>query len=611
MPHHNTRDSDPQSRLGEWIDALLDYSSQFTWQPFYALKQALREGYGLAELRTDLLAGGVVALVAIPLGMALAIASGVDPQYGLYTVIIAGAITALLGGSRCQVAGPTAAFVVILVPIVQKFGFGGLLTAGFMAGTLLILMGLGRMGRLIEFIPHPVTTGFTTGIAVVIATIQLKDFFGLKLDHLPESYLDRVQALLQARGTWSPAELGVAFATLTILVLWPRINKKVPAPLIALPIATLAVLVASRCFPELRFSTIANRFTTEIGGRAVHGIPSALPAVDWPWNFAGVAGHPFQLSFETLRAIAPSAFAIALLAAIESLLSAVVADGMARTKHDPDSELVALGIANVICPFFGGIAATGAIARTAANIRFGARSPVAAMAHAALVLLATVVLASVISLLPMAALAALLVFVAYNMSDLRHFANIVKVAPKSDVIVLWLCFLLTVLFDMVVGVSVGIVLAAMLFMKRMATLTSGELTLTGEQHGKLTELLPPGTVHYQIAGPLFFGAAERAIEAIEETDESVEIVIFSLEDVPMMDISGLVALETAIADLTETGRRAILYGVRPQPRVVIERAGIGRQSHKCRIVGDLQEAMRVVAEWRAKPSADWSVSTMR
>ncbi len=547
-------------------------------RPFSALKESFREGYTLSTLRADVLAGIVVGLVALPLGMALAIASKVPPQYGLYTVIVAGAVVAALGGSRCQVTGPTAAFVVILAPIVQKFGFSGLLIAGLMAGVMLILMGAAGLGRLIQFIPHPVTTGFTAGIAVVIAAIQIKDFFGLSIAHMPDGFFERLLALFDARRTASPPEFLISMTTLLILVVWPKINKKIPGPLVALSAAALLAIFVERMFPGVTIATIGNRFG---------GIPQAAPSFVLPWNFGGPGGgEPFRLSLEVFESLVPSAFAIAMLAAIESLLSAVVADGMAHTRHDPDSELVALGVGNVICPFFGGIAATGAIARTATNIRFGGKTPIAAITHSVFVLLAIFLFAPAVSNLPMAALAALLVVVAYNMSEHKHFFHVLKVAPRSDVIVLLICFSLTVLFDMVVGVSVGIVLAALLFMRRMASLTSGEAIRVGDAEGAAGEALPAGVLVYRIAGPFFFGAAQTAISAINTAAGNVKVVVFTFKDVPTMDVTGLVALEAALAGLKSANKTAILVEVKGQPLELIQKAAIidGKHVIQCRTI---------------------------
>ncbi|MCU1279722.1 MAG: C4-dicarboxylic acid transporter DauA, partial [bacterium] len=541
--------------MKRYLDAFADVPSTLG----YGLREKLKEGYTGADFRADLMAGLVVGVVALPLSMALAIASGVAPQHGLYTAIIAGVVCALLGGTRCQVTGPTAAFVVILVPIVTKFGFGGLLVAGLMAGVILCAMGALKLGNLIQYIPHPVTTGFTAGIAIVIGTIQLKDFFGLRFG-APESYVERWRMMLAARGTVSGWELAVGVLTLALLVVMPRLQKRVPAPLVALVLVSIAAALAARWIPGFHVSTIGSRFSTMVAGHEVRGIPPLPPLPMNPFAAAGAGGAPMHFSFTLIEALIGPAFAIAMLGAIESLLAAVVSDGMSGTKHEPNSELLALGIANILCPLFGGIAATGALARTATNIRAGARSPVAAIVHALFVLACTVALAPLVAYLPMAALAALLLIVAKNMAEARHFVHILRVAPRSDALVLLTCFSLTVLFDMVIAVSIGVVLAALLFMKRMA-----ELSETKLDTGTMAKLeLPPGVRLYEIAGPLFFGAAQRAMSAFDQISGvkggGPQSVILFLGQVPAIDATGLVALETAVAKLMSTGNKVILAG---------------------------------------------------
>jgi len=564
----------------------------------YGLRQKLKEGYPSSELRADVMAGLVVGVVALPLSMALAIASGVAPQYGLYTAIMAGIIGALLGGTRCQVTGPTAAFVVILVPIVTKFGFGGLLLAGLMAGVMLVGMAAARLGTLITYIPHPVTTGFTAGIAVVIGTIQLKDFLGLKFDR-PETYVETWKRMIAARGTFRWEELLVGAATLALLVLLPRIIKRIPAPLIALTLAGVVCAVAHKLWPGFSVATIGSRFSSTVNGHTVAGIPPLPPMPVLPWSMPGAGGAALYLDWATLQALAPSAFAIAMLGAIESLLAAVVSDGMTGTRHDPNAELMALGLANIVCPFFGGIAATGALARTATNIRAGARSPIAAVVHSVFVLACTVALAPLVAFLPMAALAALLLIVAKNMAEARHFVHIVRVAPRSDMLVLLVCFGLTVVFDMVLAVSVGVVLAALLFMRRMA-----ELTETRLDAGTLTRYELPERVRlYQIAGPLFFGAAQKAMSAFDRIGDRSEAVILLLDQVPAVDATGLVAMETLIDKLKRGGHKVILAGLRPQVAQVFERAGIRREPGKLAIAPDLDTALSLAIVHTARTPA--------
>jgi SulP family sulfate permease len=561
--------------------------------PFAGLRSALADGYGSRELRSDVLAGLVVGVVALPLSMALAIAVGVPPQHGLYTAIVAGIVVPLLGGSRFQVTGPTAAFVVILAPIVSRFGISGLLVAGAMAGLILIAMGLLRLGRLIQFIPHPVTTGFTAGIATVIGVLQLKDLLGLMPTHSPDHFAERVHALWDARATAHVPELAIGLATLALLILVPRLSKRIPSPLVALPVAAIGAYWLH--LHGIDVATIGSRFHTVIDGLRIDGIPRLPPLPTKPW--ALVPELPLHL--RTLRVLFPPALAIALLGAIESLLSAVVADGMAGTKHDPDAELLALGVGNLACPFFGGIAATGAIARTATGIRYGSKSPISTVVHAIVVLAALLALAPLISYLPMASLAALLLLVAGNMSDAKHFFHIVRVAPKSDVAVLLTCYFLTVVFDMVVAVTAGMILAAFLFMRRMAEVAT--VQLVDDEHPHLKLKLPRDTVLYEVNGPLFFGAAEMAMDALKAIGARMHVLILHMGSVPAMDITGLVALESALLRLRQQGVLTILTGVRAQPATVLRKAGVQEEPGRVQFCATLDEAAQVAAAHVAAP----------
>jgi SulP family sulfate permease len=553
--------------------------------PGRALRESIRQGYTAATLRSDVLAGLVVGVVALPLSMALAIAVQAPPQHGLYTAIVAGFITALLGGSRFQVAGPTAAFVPILFPIVAKYGLGGLLVAGFMGGGILVTMGLLRLGKLIEFIPHPVTTGFTAGIATVIATLQLKDLFGLTMAKSPEHFFERIHEMWISRSTGSTWELGIGLLTLAILVLFPRVTKKIPAPLVALPVAAVAAWLVMKQVPSVHLNTITSRF---------NGIPQAPPRPILPWSAGGVGGTPFHLDFNMIQALLPGAFAIALLGSIESLLSAVVADGMSRTKHDPDAELLAQGVANLVCPFFGGIPATGAIARTATNIRSGAKSPIASMVHAVTILAAILALAPLIGYLPMSALAALLMLVAWNMSEAKHFVHIVKVAPRNDVAILLVCFGLTVATDMVISVTTGVVLAALLFMRRMALLTRAKLHQGA--HPAIPRSIPDGVFIYDIAGPLFFGAAQKAMATLRVIADKARVVILRMDQVPDMDATGLVALESALERLEHHRCLTVIVGLQRQPRRLLRSGNVKARFSRLRIRPDLHTALLTAEE---------------
>ncbi len=557
-----------------------------------AMRQTLAEGYRAADFRADLMAGLITGVVALPLSMALAIAVGVPPQHGLYTAIIGGFLIALMGGARTSVSGPTAAFVVILAPIATKFGIGGLALASAMAGLLLILMGAARLGRLIQFIPHPVTTGFTGGIAVVIATLQVKDFFGLTMTHTPEHFLQRVVALAQAMPTLQASDLAIGVVTLAILIVWPRITRRVPAPLVALSVAGMGAYLWHWVDPDFTVATINSKFSYVSQGVEHRGIPQTPPMFTLPWFLPGADGQPLAVSFELLQELVGPAIAIAVLGAIESLLCAVVADGMTGRKHDPDAELIAQGMGNVAAPFFGGFAATAAIARTATSIRAGARSPFASMTHAVFVFLTMMLLAPVLGYLPMASLAALLLMVAWNMSEVKHFGHILRVAPVSDVVVLITCFVLTVLFDMVIAVSVGVVLAALLFMRRMAEIAS--VRLTDGEHPQLVAPLPQDILLYEIAGPMFFGAAEKAATALTNTAGKAKAVILYMGGVPSMDVTALVALESIITRLQRGRTMVVLAGVQPQPAEMLQRAGIKDDPGRIALCRTLEEAELLV-----------------
>jgi SulP family sulfate permease len=562
------------------VTAVADFNPiKRAFPPFAsALKTTFAEGYTRKDLRADFLSGLAVGIIAVPLSLALAIASGVPPQHGLYTAFIAGAIIALAGGSRFNVSGPTAAFVVILFPIAQQQGLGGLLVATLMAGLIQIALGWGRMGQLIQYIPYSVTTGFTAGIATVIASLQVKDFLGLHLNGTPEHFVGRLQALAQALPSINPYETALAAATLLLLLWWPRLKVNVPGYLIAALFAGGVAFVVKRYFPGIEIVSIADRFSYTLDGQTHGGIPPMLPHWNWPWALPGKDGAALVLNFELIRSLSGPAFAIAMLGAIESLLSAVIADGMTGKKHDPDAELVAQGLGNVIAPFFGGIPATGAIARTAANIRAGARSPFSAAIHAMFVLAAMLTLSPLLSVLPMSGLAALLLMVAWNMSERKNFVRILRVAPRSDVLLLLICFGLTVIVDMVTAITVGVVLASLFFMHRMSKVSM--VNLIGEGHPRAPANMPKDVRFYEIAGPLFFGAAERAMSALRSHDGKVRALVLDLSAVPTIDATGLVALEGLIDDLNDAGIFVALCAAQRNVLGVLREAGYARESGK-------------------------------
>lgn len=560
---------------------------------FAAWRQTLKAGYSFKALRGDLAAGLTVGIIAIPLAMALAIAVGVAPQYGLYTVLVAAPLIALTGGSRFNVSGPTAAFVVILLPITQQFGLGGLLLCTMLAGLIMIAMGLGRAGRLIEFVPYPVTLGFTAGIGIVIATLQLKDLFGLSLSSQPLHYLEQVQVLLLALPSAHLGDALVAALSLAVLILWPRWVPKVPGHLAALAVGTLAGLALEAL--GIPLATLGERFSYNLDGVLHAGIPPFLPDFAWPWQLPAANGQPLGLSFELIRQLLAPAFAIAMLGAIESLLCAVVADGMTGSKHDPNAELVGQGLGNLIAPLFGGITATAAIARSAANVRAGAFSPLAAIIHAGVVLVAILLLAPLFSYLPMAALAALLLMVAWNMSEAGHVLHTLRIAPRSDVLVLLTCLILTVLFDMVLAVGVGLLLAAGLFIKRMSDLTD-TAALPRHFHQALKDL-PEHVLVYAIRGPLFFGAAEKALSVLRRFNNDVKVVIVDISAVPLLDMTALAALDNVLRDYRKQHVGLVLVGTSSRVRLKLRRAGILREEGHLAYVQNLEQARAKALNW--------------
>lgn len=561
---------------------------------------AWQAGYGLGDLRHDILAGLTIGIVAVPLSMALAIATGVAPQHGLYTAIVAGIVIALTGGSRFSVSGPTAAFVVILLPIVQHYGLGGLLIATLMAGMILVGLGLARLGALIQFVPYPVVLGFTAGIAVVIATLQVPDFLGLEVargEHFTDSLANILAALPETR----PAELAIGVITLAVLLLWPRLRTPVPAPLAGLVAGALAAYVANHWLGG-DIATIASRFEWSAEGESGVGIPPIAPSFALPWHMPNADGEPLAVNFELIRSLLGPAFAIAMLAAIESLLCAVVADGMTRTRHDPNAELIGLGLGNMAVPFFGGITATGALARTATNIRSGARSPIAAVVHALVVLLAVIALAGLLGLVPMTSLAALLFIIAWNMSEARMFVHTLRSSPAGDVAILAICFALTVLFDMVLAVSVGMGLAAALFIRRMTQVTQTTARPL-DRHPEVQDL-PPQVALYDINGPMFFGVADKALSSLQMVDPDIRIVMVDMHGVPSIDGTALVALRRMVEEMRRQNVALILIGLSPRQIVKLRRVGIRTTAGELTHCASLTRARAVALRWLKKDRAE-------
>lgn len=533
----------------------------------------LREGYSRAQFAADVGAGIVVGIVALPLAIAFGIASGATPEAGLVTAIVAGFVISALGGSRVQIGGPTGAFVVIVAGVIAQHGMAGLWVATIMAGLMLIGLGVARLGGAIKFIPYPVTTGFTTGIALIIFSSQVRDFLGLRMPAVPPEFVAKWQAYAGALHTVNPWAVAIAGLALVIITQWPRVSRKVPGPFVALVACTAVARLGG-----LPVETIGDRFG------AIH---AALPLPRLP-----------EVSPAMLRDLVGPAFTIALLAGIESLLSAVVADGMIGTRHRSNMELVAQGVANVASPLFGGLPATGAIARTATNVKNGGRTPVAGMVHAVVLLGITLFVGAWAAMIPMAVLAAILVVVSYNMSEWRRFKAELR-APRADVLVLLITFALTVLVDLTVAVQVGMVLAAFLFMKRMADVTNVSLVSDAFQDADevadpdATRLrtLPGGVDVYEIDGPFFFGAAESFKSAIANVARKPEALIIRMRRVPILDSTGLAALRDVVLRSRREGTLVILAEVHSQPVIALTNSEFHAELGEENVTGTLDAAL--------------------
>lgn len=530
---------------------------------------ALREGYTTRIFRADAIAGLTVAIVALPLAMALGIASGASPDKGLVTAVVAGFLISALGGSRVQVGGPTGAFVVVIFNVIAQHGYDGLLIATLLAGLILIAAGAFRLGQMIKFIPHPVVTGFTAGIAVIIASSQVKDFLGLSMAEVPAEFVPKWQAYIGALSSTSWATLGIGVGALAIIIALRKFAPKLPAFLIAIVVSSLAVALFN-----LPVDTIGSRFPD---------IPAGLPMPSLP-----------DLSLTKITAVIPSAFTIAFLAGIEALLSAVVADGMAGTRHRSDQELIGQGVANIGSALFGGLPATGAIARTATNIRSGARTPVAGIMHAAFLLLFVLFAMDLMAFVPMAALAAILFMVAWGMSEYERFITFLRM-PNSDRAVLLLTFGLTVLVDLTVGIAVGVTLASLLFMARMSEAV--EVDSSGTQDTDLDsedihqrDALPQGVEVFRITGPFFFGVAGELLDTLRRVGQSPKVIILRMRLVPLLDASGVQAIEEFIKQARIAGAKVVLSGVQPQPRSMLERLHLGSGSDKVFYAPDFARA---------------------
>jgi SulP family sulfate permease len=532
--------------------------------------------YSGRQFSADLMAGVIVGIVALPLAIAFAIASGVTPDRGLATAVVAGFLISALGGSRVQIGGPTGAFVVIVYGIVQQHGYQGLAIATLMAGMMLVAMGVSGLGGAIKFIPFPVTIGFTSGIALIIATGQVKDALGLSMGDLPADFTEKLAAYAEHLGSASPTAAGVTLATLATVLLWPRLSRRVPGPFVALIGMTAFVQLMG-----LEVETIGSRFGE---------IRATLPRPSLP------GGAP--ITVELVTTLLPSAFTIALLGAVESLLSAVVADGMIGGRHRSNMELVAQGVANIAAPLFGGIPATGAIARTATNVRNGGRTPVAGIVHAATLLLITLFFGRWVGMIPLAVLAGILLVVAYHMSEWRRFLAELS-APRSDVIVMVTTFVLTVGVDLTVAIEVGMVLAAFLFMKRMAEVTNVTAVTRELREGEdeddpnaaLRRDIPAGVEVYEINGPFFFGAAETFKSTMSSLAKPPAVLILRMRNVPAMDSTGMHALRDLVHRSRAQKTLVLLSDVHAQPLIAMERSGMLDELGEAQVFGNLDDAL--------------------
>jgi SulP family sulfate permease len=559
------------------------------WQLYVPkLVTLLRQGYGFKDFRSDLVAGLTVAIVALPLAMALAIASGTTPERGLHTAIIAGFLVSALGGSRVQIGGPTAAFIPVVFTVIERFGYGGLILCTLLAGVMLIAAGIFRVGALMKFMPQPVITGFTAGIAVSIFLSQVKDLLGLRMGAVPAEFFGRLGAYAEHLGDFNIWSVCAALASVVIILLLRRWRPGWPGFLIAVGAITLVCVALG-----IHMETIGSRFGS---------IPMELPHLALP-----------HIPLERTRELFPSSFTIAFLAGVESLLSAVVADGMIGGRHRSNCELVAQGTANIASALFGGLPATGALARTATNVRAGGRSPVAGMLHAVFLLIFMLILGPWLKYVPLAALAAVLLIVAWNMAEIESFKHLLH-GPMGDRAVLLLTFTLTVMFDLTIAIEVGLVLAAFLFMHSMAEMVSlkSDVSFREEDEDAPESLaapdqraeLPPGVEVFQVSGPLFFAVANRLDEVLDQFPKPPRVFILRLRQVPLIDVSGAGALRQLVARCARAGTRVIFSGLRPQPLEILTRMGTRPDGRQLQFAADFHEALTLAlaASDSAEPS---------
>lgn len=555
-----------------------------------ALFLCFKEGYSFATLRSDLIAGLTVAIVALPLAMAMAVASGASPDKGLVTAVVAGFFISFLGGSKVQIGGPTGAFVVVIFDVIARFGLDGLIVSSVMAGIILIIAGYARLGKLIKYIPYPVITGFTTGIAVIIASSQVKDFLGLTYSNVPAEFIEKWMSYFEHLNETSLFAVGLGVLALAIIIICKKISAKIPAYLVSILIVSLISFIFA-----LPVDTIGSRFPD---------MPTGLPAPTLP-----------HLTLEEIRALIPSAFTIAFLAGIEALLSAVVADSMIGTKHSLNQELVGQGVANIASGFFGGLPATGAIARTATNIKSGGKTPMSGVFHALFLLVFLYTIMDILAYIPMAGLAAVLFMVAWGMSDIKHFMQISRISP-SDRTILFLTFALTVLVDLTVAIGVGVTFASLLFMRHMSKSIEihpqMRLTQYDDSDGynddpqssaraaKNEVVVPEGVAAFQINGPLFFGVANELCDRMQNLVTVPRILILRMRFMPYLDASGEASIEEIVKICKQHHSFIIFAGMRKQPLEMLDKAGISKDSEAA-FTTNFDEALKLASKLMADP----------
>ena len=538
------------------------------------LISVLREGYTVKQFRGDLLGGLIVGIVALPLSIALAIASGVKPEQGLYTAIFAGFVIAVLGGSRAQISGPTGAFIVIVYGIVQKYGYDGLVVATLIAGILLIIMGLARMGAFLKFVPYPVVIGFTSGIALIIFSSQVSDFLGLKLEKVPADFVEKWIEYVRHAATIDPYTAAVGAASLLIIIFWPKVTHRIPGPLVAILAVTFVVQYFS-----IPVATIASRFGE---------VPNSVPIPHFP-----------TVSWQMVQDMFSPAITIAILAGLESLLAAVVADGMMGTRHRSNMELIAQGAGNIVSVMFSGIPATGAIARTATNIKSGGRTPISAIIHCIFLLLVLLFVGKWAAMIPMATLAAVLIVVAYNMSEWREFVHLLK-SPRGDIAVLLATFLLTIFIELTVAIQVGVLLAAFMFLQKMSAETQVSVitdNLKDDEEFQARDMsgieIPNGVEVFEIYGSLFFGAVRQFKESIRVVATKPKVLILRMRQVPTIDASGVHVLEELAAEARENGQLIVFSAVSRSVYRVMRKSGFVDVVGRKNFAGDIFAAIEI------------------